>query len=37
MKKFTLEAPWNTYQKKVKALFDPDPDIIVGDVYKMDE
>lgn len=36
MNKFTLEAPWNTYQKKVKALFDLDPDIAVGEIYSTD-
>ena len=30
-----LEAPWYTYQKKVKALFEQDPDIIVGDVIEL--
>jgi len=30
-----LEAPWYTYQKKVKALFEQDPDIIVGDVNEL--
>ena len=29
-----LEAPWYTYQKKVKALFENDPDINVGDIYE---
>ena len=28
-----LEAPWNTYQKKVDALFRQDPDIEVGELY----
>ena len=27
-----LAAPWYTYQKKVKALFDRDPEIKVGDI-----
>lgn len=31
-----LEAPWHTYQKMVKALFERDPDIIVGDIYQWD-
>ena len=30
-----LEAPWYTYQKKVKALLGQDPDIIVGDVNEL--
>lgn len=34
MTNLKLEAPWYTYQKKVKALFDRDPDITVGDVYQ---
>ena len=32
-----IEAPWYTFQKKVKALFEGDNDIIVGDIYDMDE
>ena len=35
MVNFKLEAPWYTYQKKVKALFEQDPDIIVGDVNEL--
>ncbi len=31
-----LEAPWYTYQKKVKALFGLDEDIDVGEVYNSD-
>ena len=30
--KTTLEAPWYTYQKRIKALFDGDPDIVISDV-----
>ena len=30
-----LEAPWYTYQKKVKALLGQDPDIIVGEVNEL--
>ncbi len=30
MKRLILEAPWYTYQKKVKALFERDPAIHVG-------
>lgn len=29
-----LEAPWYSFQKKVKALFERDPDIEVGEVYQ---
>lgn len=29
-----LEAPWQTYQKKIKALFERDKDIIVGEIYE---
>ena len=36
MRKTTIEAPWYAYQKKLKALFDRDPDIRVGDVYETD-
>lgn len=34
MKNLKLEAPWYTYQKKVKALFDRDPQIRVGEVIE---
>ena len=34
MKKLVLEAPWYTFQKKVKVLFEQDPEISVGDVYQ---
>ena len=37
MMKLTIEAPWYTYQKKVKALFEGDPDIIVGDIYESED
>ena len=30
-------APWETYNKKVKALFEGDPDIRVGGVYQVDD
>lgn len=33
----TIEAPWYTYQKKVKALFEMDPDICVGKVYEPED
>ena len=36
MFKMRLAAPWYTWQKKIKALFEQDPDIIVGDVYAAD-
>ena len=32
-----IEAPWYAFNKKVKALFDGDPDIEVGDIYKPNE
>ena len=31
---FKLEAPWYSFQKKVRALFNGDPDIVVGDLYE---
>lgn len=33
MEKLNLSAPWYTYQKKIKALFERDPDIAVGELY----
>lgn len=36
MMKFAIEAPWYTHQKMVKALFEHDPDIVVGDIYEPD-
>lgn len=36
MSKLKLEAPWYTWNKKVKALFEADPDIAVSDVYESD-
>ncbi len=36
MAEMNLNAPWYTYQKKVKALFEHDNNFIVGDVYKDD-
>lgn len=36
MMNFALEAPWYTYQKKVKALFERDEDINVGEIYVPD-
>ena len=32
-----LDAPWYTFNKMVKALFDGDPDIEVGDVYDVND
>ena len=32
-----LEAPWYTWRKKAAALFEGDPDIIVGEVYEIDD
>lgn len=32
MMRINLEAPWDTFQKKVKALFESDPDIDVLDI-----
>ena len=32
MRRFTVEAPWYEFNKKVKALFERDPDIIVGEL-----
>ena len=37
MMKFAIEAPWYTFQKKVKALFERDDDIIVGEVIESDD
>ena len=36
MKKLTIESPWCTYRKKVNALFERDPEVIVGEVYEPD-
>lgn len=36
MMKFSIEAPWYTHQKKIKALFENDQDITVGDIYEVD-
>lgn len=36
MMKLRLEAPWHTYAKKVKALFEQDPDIEVSDLEEID-
>ena len=37
MMQHTLEAPWYTFGKKLKALFAQDSDIEVSDVYKTNE
>ena len=37
MVKLTLEAPWYTFQKKVKALFEQDPMIEVGEVEEQED
>lgn len=37
MMMISIEAPWYTYQKKVNALFEQDPDIIVGEVYEPED
>lgn len=37
MIRFAMEAPWYNYQKKVKALFERDGDIKVGDVYEPED
>lgn len=37
MVKFALEAPWQTFAKKVKALFAQDDDIWVGDICEGDD
>ena len=35
--KFDSEAPWYTYRKKLNALFQEDPDIIVSDIYETED
>ena len=37
MMNLTIEAPWYTFQKKVKALFEQDPDIKVGEVTEQED
>ncbi len=37
MKLVSIEAPWYEYQKKMNALFDRDPKISVGEVYKCED
>ena len=36
MKNLAVIAPWYEFNRKVKALFERDPDIIVGDIVQMD-
>ena len=33
---YQIEAPWYRFQKQVKALFELDDDIVVGDIYETD-
>ena len=37
MKRLILEEPWYTYQKKVKALFERDPAIHVGEIVEPED
>lgn len=37
MIKLALEAPWATFCKELKALFDADPDIYVSEMYEPDD
>lgn len=37
MNNINLEAPWENFHKKVKALFELDPEIIVGDISEADD
>lgn len=37
MLKLTIEAPWQTFCKELKALFERDKDIIVSDIYEPDD
>lgn len=37
MLKLALEAPWQTFVKQIKALFDGDPDIKVSDIYEPED
>ena len=36
MNTVNLAAPWYTFQKKVAALFEGDPQIVVGEIYRPD-
>lgn len=37
MAKFKLEAPWYSFRKKIASLFEQDPNIVVGQVYDIDD
>lgn len=37
MLKFAIEAPWNTFVKKLTVLFEGDPDIDVSDIYEPED
>ena len=37
MMNLKLEAPWYTWQKKVKALFGRDPEISIGEIVEPEE
>ena len=37
MRKINISAPWVTYHKKVKALFEGDPDITVGELFEPED
>lgn len=37
MMKLRIEAPWYTYQKKIKALFERDPEIMVCEVVESEK
>lgn len=37
MLKLTIEAPWQTFCKELKALFERDKDIIVSDIYEPED
>lgn len=32
-----LSPPWCTYASMVKVLFEPDPEILVGEIYKLED
>lgn len=36
MIKFALEAPWNTFHKMVKALFESDSEVTISEIYDPD-
>ena len=37
MKNLKLKAPWQTFHKKINALFGQDPDIVIGGIYKPED